>query len=613
MGLAGSDLHPFVASLGWTLINFVWQGATIGLFFAVVMKVMGRSSAASRHAVALAFLVLIGLVPLLTFSLLFASAARVDATGGITAFWWSDVAGSLAWLLPWAVVGWMLGVVGLSGRLARDWMALRRLVRDGTRPLSPEMDALARRVMETYAVRMPVKVLESALVGVPVAVGWLKPIILVPPAALMGLTAVQLELILAHEAAHIRRYDHLVNMYQVIIETLLFYHPAVRWISNRVRVERENCCDDLVAVRCGDSVAYARALAELEGLRCNSPPLALAATDGQLLKRIRRLVTRQDSQRGAMAWAIGLLLVLTNIAVLGGAGLAVLSKTARDTQPPADAVLGSGRERVALIAEQPMSSAAFLPIVLAQRSSEPAEQTVAMPLTTAKAATPAVTAEVAEREASQATISPAPRPPLAQAGPVQEILEIPPSSLPKRRLETLVRPAPAAQPAPPRDELDKGVGQLLDEVWSTWPQAPKTAAVPAAEVYTGGELVKGQPPRFPREAKMLPDGGWVVARFTVSRRGRVEGLTIIESRPQGIFDRAVTKAVSKWRFKPYKLEGMAVARTITQAFEFEPDPDLRVKGAAQQPCKVVTGSRLCRTQFAEPWERGVEVIYQARN
>ena len=114
---------------------------------------------------------------------------------------------------------------------------------------------------------------------------------LVPAATLAGLSASQLELVLAHELAHIRRRDYLVNLLQTAVETLLFYHPAVWWVSGRMRVEREHCCDDLAVAACGNPVGYARALADLEGLGTRGPVLAMAASGGSLFDRVARLVT----------------------------------------------------------------------------------------------------------------------------------------------------------------------------------------------------------------------------------------------------------------------------------------------------------------------------------
>ena len=114
--------------------------------------------------------------------------------------------------------------------------------------------------------------------------------VLIPTSALTGLTVTQLEAVIAHELAHVRRHDYLVNGLQSLAETLLFYHPAVWWISARVRQEREHCCDDVAIAVCGDPVTYGRALASLEQLRQGEGLLAVAASDGSLTERIRRLL-----------------------------------------------------------------------------------------------------------------------------------------------------------------------------------------------------------------------------------------------------------------------------------------------------------------------------------
>jgi D-alanyl-D-alanine endopeptidase (penicillin-binding protein 7) len=126
-----------------------------------------------------------------------------------------------------------------------------------------------------------------------VVLGWLKPVVLIPAAALMALSPEGLEALLAHELAHIRRGDFLANVIQTLAEALLFYHPAVWWLSRRIRQERELCCDDAAAAICGDPILYASALARLEDLRIHPkliPDLAPAASGGNLMFRIQRLL-----------------------------------------------------------------------------------------------------------------------------------------------------------------------------------------------------------------------------------------------------------------------------------------------------------------------------------
>jgi hypothetical protein len=147
-----------------------------------------------------------------------------------------------------------------------------------------------------------VRLLESALVRVPTVIGWLRPAILLPTCALTGLTPEQLEAVIAHEVAHIRRHDFLVNLLQTVVETLLFHHPVVWWLSHRIRTEREQCCDDLAVMVCGDALSYARALAQLEQLRAQAPTPALAASGGSLTSRVRRLVASGSDTRPLAPW-----------------------------------------------------------------------------------------------------------------------------------------------------------------------------------------------------------------------------------------------------------------------------------------------------------------------
>src|SRR5262249_43417864 len=170
-----------------------------------------------------------------------------------------------------------------------------------SRDLLQHLDKLRQRL----AISRPVRLVNSALVEVPTVVGWLRPVILLPASSLAGLTPSQLEAILVHELAHIRRLDYLVNIFQCLVETVMFYHPVVWWISRCIREEREHCCDDLVVKVCGNRVAYARALATLESLRGEMPQLAFAANGGSLLNRVRRLLGASDAEESMGVRQIG--------------------------------------------------------------------------------------------------------------------------------------------------------------------------------------------------------------------------------------------------------------------------------------------------------------------
>ena len=220
--------------------------------------------------------------------------------------------------LAWIVAGWSLGVAMCSLRPLLGWYTLRRLRRVGVSPASDEVLATLRRVSARLGLRRAVRVVQSTLARVPIVVGYLRPVVLLPVSLVTSIPTAQLEAILAHELAHVRRHDFVVNLLQTLVETLFFYHPAVWWISRQIRVEREHCCDDLVVKLLDNRVEYGRALVAIEQIRGRNSVLALGATDGSLLSRVRRIVGF-DSER--TAWSLvdrgsAALLVLTLIGVL---------------------------------------------------------------------------------------------------------------------------------------------------------------------------------------------------------------------------------------------------------------------------------------------------------
>jgi hypothetical protein len=198
-----------------------------------------------------------------------------------------------------------------------------------------------------------VRLLESAVVEVPSLIGWLRPVVLLPASALTGLTPRQIEAILAHELAHVRRHDYLVNLAQTVIETLLFYHPGVWWVSRRARVEREHCCDDLVVGVVGDARGYALALTRMEELRTEASEYALALTGGELMKRIRRLLGMPEAEPIEGRWLAGL---LTSLVLLAAAATMLMAGTPKATAQKATA---PGQQAVAPAVEQMPGYVAF--------------------------------------------------------------------------------------------------------------------------------------------------------------------------------------------------------------------------------------------------------------
>ncbi|MGA3189725.1 MAG: M56 family metallopeptidase [Bryobacteraceae bacterium] len=313
-------------AIGWTLLHSLWEGAAAALALAIVLGVT-RSSRIRYAAACVAMLAVLAGFGVTFYRLrprhdggrmivrILPSAVNFTADDG-------PVAMTHTWdatdLLPWLAPLWMAGVLLFQLRCLASWIGAARLRRIGVCG-APDawferLDALRLRLRMTRSVAL----LESCFAEVPAVIGHLRPVILVPVGLLAGLPAGQVEAILLHELAHIRRGDYLVNLMQTVVEGLLFYHPAVWWISTVIRAERENCCDDLVVATSGDAHEYATALAALAENRWTMREPALAATGGNLVKRIRRLLAQPEGPRTAIAPVLsaGILIVTCAVALV---------------------------------------------------------------------------------------------------------------------------------------------------------------------------------------------------------------------------------------------------------------------------------------------------------
>ena len=351
--------HPVAQALGIALARFVWQGAAIALGVGALLSCMGRRPARERYALACLGLLVMAVLPVASFASVLAGAASgvssASAAMGNGALTWTTPEGTLAsWasarletLRPWLMSAWMCGVLLLSLRTVFAWRRAQALAREGTRqPGGTVMMALVR-MTERIRVSRPVRLLESVNIEVPTVVGLWRPLILVPTSTLAGLSVSQLEAVLAHELAHIRRHDYLVNLLQALVETALFYHPAVWWLSSRIREEREHCADDVAVESCGDALLYSRALATLEQLRARIPAPAVAANGGALLQRIQRLLAAPQDGVPLHPWRLaGSLAAAILVVVLGAAQQAQV--TGATSKPPAQ------KAPVAATAQEPV-------------------------------------------------------------------------------------------------------------------------------------------------------------------------------------------------------------------------------------------------------------------
>jgi beta-lactamase regulating signal transducer with metallopeptidase domain len=308
MNILTSWLSPSLMHVvAWTLLHFLWQGAAVAALAAAAMAFCGRASA--RYAIVLSALVLMLAAPVATlvvFSQIQSndrsagaavgrSPLSVDLTGDRAASEVDSLAPRVGRNLPawnslsWLVEAWLAGVAFFSLRSAGGFLLLERQRRKLSTDVSARVLEICQTLQRRLGLKWAIRYCEGEGLQAPAVIGWFRPVVFLPLRALTGLSQEQLELVVAHELAHIQRLDPFVNVFQVVVEALLFYHPAVWWLNRRIRTEREHCCDDAAISLCGNAVEYARALTLMEEWR-SVPVLAMAANRGPLTERILRVL-----------------------------------------------------------------------------------------------------------------------------------------------------------------------------------------------------------------------------------------------------------------------------------------------------------------------------------
>lgn len=542
-----------VRLVGWTLVHFLWQGALIGLVYALARMVLPRGEA--RYRAGMVALLAMALCPLATAWHLFGVAdsaagqpvlpafiAHAAASGDFVA---NGFAPGLAWrrrldaVLPWLVLAWSLGVLLLSWRAWRQWRRLRGMLRTAGPLLAWQRRATS--MASRFGLHRPVRVLRSAAIAAPVLVGWLRPVILLPVAVVAGFPESQIEWILAHELAHLRRWDPLANLFQVTLETLYFHHPAVHWVSRDVRNERELCCDALaVSRRGGDPSEFAATLAGLGELQAAHDALLLAADGGVLLERVRRLADpgppagagSRTPARFVAAWLGAILLAVVLQLEWQHAGA---QRQSPQSMGSWSAVLASPWQSVAW--KLPDLVPAHLRAAALVRIDAP-ESTDALP-----AIAPSL-----------------------------------PSLLPSRW---------QAQPLPirsPRYPLRLAAPTTIELAG----QSPSTAETP--------RVIRMRQPAYPIVALERGIKGRVVIEFGLASDGEVRNMHVVDAEPAGVFEQAALQALGAWRYAAP--DGGAIGRRYRQVLIFDPLP-AGASGtdevhAARDACRVVTGSHICR-------------------
>ena len=297
---------PLLYNLALTLIHFLWQGCLIALSLKFLLIITPHKHSRTRYSLSAIAMITCLIVPIVTYFAIYQPnfvqlTTQADPTPYMTEsailtsdeaiHWYQDIFEAL----PYVSILWFTIVTFLATKLTIELYNVNQLPKQGTiraeAALQQRFEALVKKINLTKSPQL----LISLKTDIPMAIGWLKPVILIPASMLTGLTPNQLDMLILHELAHIRRHDYLVNFFQTLIETLLFFHPAVLWISKQMRNEREYCSDDIAVNVAGSPIAYAHTLADTANL-CQKhrhhaiPNMAMAASGGDLKQRVVRLI-----------------------------------------------------------------------------------------------------------------------------------------------------------------------------------------------------------------------------------------------------------------------------------------------------------------------------------
>src|SRR6201996_3667742 len=314
-------MNHHLESLGWTLVHFCWQAAAIALVYWLTDAVLRKARSQTRYVLALATMLLMLISALATFALeetrgaaalssspaAFSSPAMAAIGSSISGL---QTAGTttppallpLSRFMPWLDVAWLLGVACLSTRTIGGWWLIHRVRRRMVGKAPEAVYANFACLCERLGITRQVSLYISHHIQGPLTIGVVRSLVIVPASALLALSPEQLEAVLAHELAHVQRSDYLWNLIQTMVETLLFFHPAVWWLGRKLREQRELCCDDVAVESCADPLVYATALLRLEERRGQRLNLAMAL-DGHrpwcgLRARIARILGETNGKKG---------------------------------------------------------------------------------------------------------------------------------------------------------------------------------------------------------------------------------------------------------------------------------------------------------------------------
>ncbi|WDE12283.1 M56 family metallopeptidase [Thalassomonas haliotis] len=621
---------PFFYSLGLSLIHFLWQGLLVALLLKSALFIIPDKKPQLRYAFSAFAMVLCLLLPVITFCLIYqpdniqlthisqslTEERTLGARQQITSYWWSN---DLVENLPYVSFAWLSIVIFLAVKLLMQVYNVNHLPKQASRQPDTELATRFALLAERVKLKRLPRLLISLKAEVPMAIGWLKPVVLLPASMVTGLSSAQLDMLILHELAHIRRHDYLVNFLQTLVEILLFFHPCVLWIAKKMRIEREYCSDDIAVALCGDHIAYAHTLADTAEIcakhRHNTiPVMAMAASGGDLKQRVVRLVNHHcaandnDNAKWLAPFTVLLaIFLLASVLTLPGQIQELAQGKLPFSQSKSNSFFDAkssdyfpehdntsiARELLAIQAPSPVPAAEK-----EQANSQAASQVKSQPAVKDVVAEQSLPAVAAPQPLSKETVQPTPV--QAEAVTVKASQpKTPDTSLAQLHLDekqefarqqiqpvtfnnsaaekttnserAFIRTDSSNKFSPVNNPYANQVAALARELSQQRPAA-KVAGTNQANNSTpdkvNARLINSVEPKYPTTAKRKGLELEVKVRFTIGADGKVRDLVFAQNGKANYFKRNIRNAMAKWRFTPAQLDGKAVKSQMTKIFSF---------------------------------------------
>jgi len=300
-------------AISWTVIHSLWQASLIALIMSWFLNRYKNEDAIIRYRIAYAALIFVFLGAILTFTVYYGfdlqnanTLVLLNYTIGSTTPVETEAGSVISHLGAWLSHNvellasmWVLGVMLFFVKLSGSYLFASQLKRKNADFISDSVYKELVELKNKLGIQRYVHLAESAKINTPMLIGFFKPVILFPIGLINHLSIEETQAILAHELAHIKRNDFFHNLILSVIEMLFYYHPAVWWISANVRMERENCCDDVAMKLIGNKSIYAKTLLKIEELKTTKIPsvaIPLSRNKNQLLHRISRIVNQPQTK-----------------------------------------------------------------------------------------------------------------------------------------------------------------------------------------------------------------------------------------------------------------------------------------------------------------------------